>query len=195
MENQTTANEPSSQFLEGIGESLARFSDSSELLQKILDTIPQAVFWKDKNLTYLGCNQLFAKCAGIANPQNLIGLTDFDLPWDQKETEFYHSCDQRVMSNDAPELGIVESQVNANGDLTWLETSKVPVHDENGDVIGILGTCCFITRLKFVVGRASFLPNRCLRNKSLRFLGSMKTQTRLRGDTRLIRHAKHSPET
>ena len=70
----------SDELLEGIGESLRRFGDSQELLQKVLDTIPQTVFGKDVNLNYLGCNQLFADNAGKSSPADLIGLSDFDLP-------------------------------------------------------------------------------------------------------------------
>ena len=136
------------EMLVGIGESLRRFGDSKELLQKVLDTIPQTVFWKDTELNYLGCNQLFAELAGMASPAEIIGLSDWDLPWGHDETEFYQSCDRRVMDSDQAEIGIVESQVNADGDLTWLETNKVPLHNDDGEVIGILGTYHDITRLK-----------------------------------------------
>ena len=137
-----------SEMLEGIGESLKRFGNSKDLLQKVLDTIPQTVFWKDIDLNYLGCNQLFAQLAGKSSPAELIGLNDFELAWDRKEAEFYRKCDRRVMENDRAEIGIIESQVNAEGKHTWLETSKVPLHNDDGKVIGILGTFHDITRLK-----------------------------------------------
>lgn len=135
-------------MLDGIGESLRRFGDSKDLLQKVLDTIPQTVFWKDTELNYLGCNQLFAQNAGKSCPAELIGLSDFDLPWGHEEAEFYRKCDRRVMDSDQAEIGIIESQINADGKLTWLETNKVPLHNDEGKVIGILGTYHDITRLK-----------------------------------------------
>ena len=135
-------------LLEGIGESLRRFGDSKELLQKVLDTIPQTVFWKDVNLNYLGCNQLFANNAGKSSPADLIGLSDFDLPRTNEEAIFYRSCDRRVMDTGVAEMGIIESQINADGELTWLETNKAPLHNDNGEVIGVLGTYNDITRLK-----------------------------------------------
>ena len=137
-----------SELLDGIGESLRRFGGPKALLQKVLDTIPQAVFWKDSDLNYLGCNKLFAEHAGIASPADIIGLCDFDMPWDQKEAEFYRSCDQRVIDSGQAEIGIIESQINADGELTWLDTNKVPLHNDAGQVIGILGTYHDITRLK-----------------------------------------------
>ena len=148
MQNKENVFEFPDADLDGLGESLQRFGDSIELLQKVLDTIPQTVFWKDNDLNYLGCNQLFAQHAGRSRPAELIGLSDFDLPWNQEEAEFYRSCDRRVMESDKAEIGIVESQVNAEGKLTWLETNKVPLHNDAGEVIGILGTYHDITRLK-----------------------------------------------
>ena len=142
--------EGSKELLAEIGESLRRFGDSKELLQKVLDTIPQAVFWKEANLNYLGCNQLFADLAGKSKPADLIGLNDFELPWGFEEAEFYRSCDRRVMKSNTAEIGIIESQLNADGELTWLETNKVPLHSDTGEVIGILGTYHDITRLKRV---------------------------------------------
>ncbi len=136
------------ELLEDIGASLKRFGGSKELLQKVLDTIPQTVFWKDKDLNYLGCNKLFAIHAGKSSPAELIGLSDFDLPWDWEEAEFYRMCDRRVMESGEAEIGIVESQINAEGKLTWLETNKVPLHNDEGEVIGILGSYSDITRLK-----------------------------------------------
>lgn len=122
--------------------------EPAQLLRLVLDTIPQCVFWKDVNSKYLGCNQLFADTAGLDSPDRITGLTDFDLPWTDEQAQFYQLCDQRVMSRDEPETGIVESQTNANGELTWLETSKVPLRDSSGNVIGVLGSFHDITKIK-----------------------------------------------
>lgn len=75
-------------------------------------------------------------------------MTDFDLPWDDSEARFFRECDQRIMDADSPEVGIVEQQLTASGKRTWLETNKVPLHDDTGKVIGILGTYHDITKQK-----------------------------------------------
>ena len=148
MTNNKPTAEHNSDLLDGIGESLKRFGDSKNLLQKVLDTIPQTVFWKDTELNYLGCNQLFAELAGKSCPSELIGLSDFDLAWGRSDAEFYRECDRRIMDSDRAEIGIIEQQINADRKLTWLETNKVPLHNDDGEVIGILGTYHDITRLK-----------------------------------------------
>lgn len=67
-------------------------SRSAALLQLVLDNIPQCIFWKDKNLVYLGCNRKWAEMAGVGEPENVTGLTDYDLPWTEAEANFTGSA-------------------------------------------------------------------------------------------------------
>ncbi|MDJ0589853.1 MAG: PhnD/SsuA/transferrin family substrate-binding protein [Pleurocapsa sp. MO_226.B13] len=121
---------------------------SKQLLQLVMDNIPQFIFWKDRNSVYLGCNQNFAQVAGIDRPDNIKGKTDYDLAWKQKEADFFRDCDRRVMESNTAELSIVEPQLQADGKEAWLETNKIPLHDAEGKVIGILGTFQDITLRK-----------------------------------------------
>ena len=74
-----------------------------DLLQLVMNNIPQAVFWKDRDLVYLGCNQAFADDAGFSSPEEIIGKTDFDMPW-KDQAELYRADDQRVLKNGEPKL-------------------------------------------------------------------------------------------
>jgi PAS domain-containing protein len=56
--------------------------ESQQLLQLVCDTLPQRVFWKDRNLNYLGCNQKLAEDAGLQSTEAIIGKNDFDLAWE-----------------------------------------------------------------------------------------------------------------
>ncbi|MEL6333454.1 MAG: hypothetical protein AAFQ76_12780, partial [Cyanobacteria bacterium J06626_26] len=62
---------------------------SEQTVHWVLDYIPEAAFWKDRNSVYLGCNQHFSQAAGLASPEEIIGKTDFDLPWQPEETEWF----------------------------------------------------------------------------------------------------------
>lgn len=121
---------------------------SRQLLQLVMDTLPEAIFWKDRNSVFLGCNRNFLDDAGLSSPEEIVGKTDFDMPWKREEAEFYQACDRRVMLTGKAELGIIESQFNSEGKQTWLETNKAPLHDVNGHIIGILGTYQDITERK-----------------------------------------------
>ncbi|KGJ99071.1 response regulator [Thalassotalea sp. ND16A] len=119
-----------------------------ELFQVVLDALPFCVFWKDRNSVGLGCNQALADVAGLDSPKDYLGKTDYDLPWTTEEADFFRECDRRVMESGEAELNIIESQRQANGRLAWLETSKIPLTDSNGDIIGILGAFHDITERK-----------------------------------------------
>ena len=67
------------------------------MLALVLDTIPVRVFWKDREGHYLGCNQLFAFDSGHQSSRDLLGKTDFDMPW-REDAEEYRAEDQEVLS-------------------------------------------------------------------------------------------------
>jgi PAS domain S-box-containing protein len=108
------------------------------LLDTLLERIPLRVFWKDRDGRYLGCNRAFARDAGLSEPAELVGLEDFDLGW-RAQAELYRADDRSVMDSGQPRLGYLEPQSTPTGDTLWLRTSKVPLTDDAGQVIGILG--------------------------------------------------------
>ncbi|MEB3219923.1 MAG: PAS domain S-box protein [Nostocales cyanobacterium 94392] len=125
-----------------------KLQHSEQILQLVIDNLPHSVFWKDKNSVYLGCNRNFAEDAGIEEPEDIMGKSDYDLPWTREEADFFRKCDRRVMDNGVPEANIIETQVQADGKLCWLNTNKIPLRDNQGNVVGILGTYENITERK-----------------------------------------------
>ncbi len=111
---------------------------SNEMLQTVLDTIPQSICWKDRNSVLLGCNANYASMAGLQDPQAVGGMTDWDLPWRHEESAHFLACDQRVMDANTAEYHIREQIFDASGQQRWLDTSKVPLHDADGRVNGVL---------------------------------------------------------
>ena len=122
--------------------------NSYKILKQIFDSIPQAIFWKDRNSVYQGCNKNFAVHAGIESPEDIVGMNDHDLPWKKEETELYLDADRRVMETDMPEYHIVEQQLQADGKHGWVDTCKMPLHNQNGEVVGIIGYYEDITERK-----------------------------------------------
>ncbi|MEM9543048.1 MAG: PAS domain S-box protein [Cyanobacteria bacterium P01_E01_bin.42] len=138
-----------SRELQRVNDALERLqgeiSDRERFLRAAIDCLPQAVFWKNRDSVYLGSNQYMARIAGLSSTSEIVGKTDGDLPWTTAEAEFHRECDLRVMESGIPELGIVEPQQQANGNLRWLRINKMPVRDEKRNIIGILGTFTDIT--------------------------------------------------
>ncbi len=117
-----------------------------QLLPLIMNNIPQAVFWKDRDLVYLGCNQAFADDAGFSSPEEIVGKTDFDMPWTD-QAELYRADDRLVMENGESKLNYEEPQTTPDDSIIWLSTSKIPVY-ENGKVVAVLGMYEDITERK-----------------------------------------------
>jgi PAS domain S-box-containing protein len=114
-------------------------SRAQEMLRLVLDTIPQRVFWKDANSVYLGCNAAFAQDMGLADPAQIAGKSDVELP-SREQADHYVADDREVVSDGVPKLDYEESQLRADGSQGWLKTSKVPMFDDEGRVVGMLGT-------------------------------------------------------
>ncbi|MGG6297656.1 PAS domain-containing protein [Leptolyngbya sp. AN02str] len=126
----------------------AELERSQEMLRLVIDNIPQRVMWKDRNSVYLGCNQSHAKLTGFVHPNAIVGKTDFDLPWLSEQAAAYREEDQQLMESDTPLYRIVEPQRLSSGELRWVEANKIPIHDAQGEVAGLLITLEDITERK-----------------------------------------------
>jgi PAS domain S-box-containing protein len=124
-----------------------RAEEVNHMLYAVLDTIPVRLFWKDRNLVYLGCNQLFAQDAGKPSPREVEGVTDFELAW-RDMAPAYRQDDEQVIRSGQPKLRYEEPQIGPKGEQIWLRTSKVPLRDASGEVVGVLGTYEDITEQK-----------------------------------------------
>jgi len=113
-----------------------------ELLQLIIDNITYLVFWKDKSLKFLGCNQRFADAMGIDNPENIIGRTDDDILTDKEDAQKFREVDQRVIETGEPASYKMKTINNEN---KWLDVTKLPLRDKSGNIIGIIGIIRDIT--------------------------------------------------
>lgn len=119
--------------------------DSRQKLHLVFNTIPHSIFWKDRQSVYQGCNRNFAKIAGVNSPEDIIGKTDRDLPWTEEQAESFIQLDQQVMDNNKSESHIIEQLLLADGSTAWTNTTKTPLLNTGGDVIGMLGTLEDIT--------------------------------------------------
>lgn len=120
---------------------------SQQLIEGIINAIPVRVFWKDRNLVYLGCNSAFALDAGFSDPRDIVGKDDTQLVW-REQAEAYQADDREVIESGDPKLLIEESQTNSEGQEVTLLTNKLPLRDAQGKIYGVLGTYVDITGRK-----------------------------------------------
>jgi diguanylate cyclase (GGDEF)-like protein/PAS domain S-box-containing protein len=119
---------------------------SNEMLEAVIDNIPQRVFWKDRESRYLGCNNAFARDAGLAYNEQVIGKTDFELPWAML-AEVVRADDEEVMITTVPKMHY-ERDVVMGDSLRTVVTSKMPLLDGEGETIGVLGSYHDVTDSK-----------------------------------------------
>jgi PAS domain S-box-containing protein len=120
---------------------------SQQITDGIMNAIPVRVFWKDRNLVYLGCNAAFAHDAGFAKPADIIGKDDYQMGW-RDQAEMYRRDDRQVIESGQAKILIEEPQTTPTGETIILLTSKMPLRNPQGEIIGGLGAYMDITERK-----------------------------------------------
>ncbi len=112
----------------------------------ILDNIPDIAWLKDRGGRFVAVNHRLAQAAGKSRPEEVVGLTDFDL-WPRELAEGYRVDDEYVMRT-GQHKRIEEQFVDARGKTYWIETIKTRIVGDDGEVIGTTGIARDITERK-----------------------------------------------
>ena len=120
---------------------------SQQIIEGIINAIPVRVFWKNKNLVYLGCNAAFARDAGFADSKDIIGKDDYQMGW-RDRAELYRGDDRQVIESGCSKLLIEEPLTTPEGNTITLLTNKMPLRSSNGEISGVIGTFMDITERK-----------------------------------------------
>lgn len=117
------------------------------LLQKkaLLDSIPDIAWLKDRESRFIAVNEPYGQACGV-KPNDLVGKTDLDI-WPKELAERYLADDMQVIASGQMKQ-VEEPLVDISGQQTWLETIKVPILNDNGQVIGTAGISRDITARK-----------------------------------------------
>ncbi len=114
------------------------------IFQEVLDAVPAYIFWKDSNNNILGFNSAYQQAVNIPAP-DLLGKTGFEL---FPDAEKYWKDDLEVIKTGKPKLNIEEEVVIPEGKSIWFKTDKVPLIDQAGNTVGVIGVSIDITRIK-----------------------------------------------
>ena len=121
------------------------------LLQELTENSPDYIFIKDRQSHFIYTNKAHAKkLLGLENPEDAIGKTDFDLfPGKQEDAQRFFDEEQTIMKAGQPVLHRQwKVPSTTTGKIVWLSESKLPIRDESGEIIGILGIGRDITARK-----------------------------------------------
>jgi PAS domain S-box-containing protein len=123
---------------------IAERKQSESLLRKILEIMPDHIFTKDRQSRFLMINPSGALDIGYENPDDLIGKRDFDLVPAETAQVFYDE-EQRMMETGEPLVNVEQMNIFTQA---WYSTTKVPLRDEEGNIIGLVGISRDITERK-----------------------------------------------
>lgn len=120
-----------------------------DLLRNLINSLPDLIFVKDTESRLIFNNLAHARTVGKTMPEELLGQTVFDF-FPKELAQQYFTDEQAVIRSGHPLLGREEPIMDAAGDQEWLSTTRVPLRDQQGKVIGLAGMSRDITRHKQV---------------------------------------------
>lgn len=115
-------------------------------LNEALKLLPGSIYLKDIKGVYLGCNKFQAEMAGFDSPSDIIGKTDYDLPW-KNDADVITANDKKIMRNGIAEE-LIEKAILFDNTEIIMQSIKAPLCDNYGKVIGIVGVSLDITARK-----------------------------------------------
>ena len=126
----------------------------THLLEAVIESIAGYHWWKDKNGRYMGCNKTLALSADLNSPKDIIGKTDYDMPWSKQADELTKNDDQVIKSGVS--LNFEETFTTRNGKTLTFSVIKVPLRDERGTIIGTIGSSVDITQQKNMILKLAY---------------------------------------
>ena len=115
-------------------------------LNSILENLPELVYWKDKNYLYQGCNKHAAELLNLNTPADIINKSDYDFGWTAERIKELHDVDKLVIEKGISQVD--EDAIPVNGVMKIFLTSKTPLRNKQGEIIGILGISTDISERK-----------------------------------------------
>jgi PAS domain S-box-containing protein len=117
------------------------------LLNSLITTIPDQVYFKDRNGRFFRVNEAFIRRHGLSDARQLLGRTDFDLFGEEHARQ---ACEdeQKIMNTGEPMIDREEKEDWKDKHVTWVSSTKLPLRDETGKIVGIMGISRDITARK-----------------------------------------------
>ena len=131
-----------------------RFLNTGFLLEKLMDSTQDSIYFKDLQSRFMMLNQACATKLGWNSPEEGLGKSDSDIFSGEHAKQAY-ADEQRIIATGEPLIGVEEKETWPDGRITWCSTSKMPLTDENGGIIGIVGITRDITDRKEAELRAA----------------------------------------
>jgi PAS domain S-box-containing protein len=125
----------------------AELAQERSMLRRLMDTVPDSIYFKDRHSRFIRVNRAMARRAGLGEPAEVIGKTDFDL-FTPEHAQQAFTDEQEILRTGRPLVGHEEKETWPDGRVTWVSTTKMPLRDPDGAVVGTFGISRDITERK-----------------------------------------------
>jgi two-component system sensor histidine kinase/response regulator len=129
------------------GDELAVTKRNQLYIKALLENIPDRIYFKDKESRFIMVSKTIIERFGGGDATSILGKTDFDLFTEEHARAAYEG-ERQIMRTGEAIIDLSEKETTTEGNVTWGLTTKIPVKDEAGEIIGTLGVTKDITRLK-----------------------------------------------
>lgn len=114
--------------------------ENAHFMQSIMEAFPGPIYWQDQNRRFVGCNKDFMDLVGVETMVDIVGKTDFELPWSEHEQLFFSQYTETLYQTRKPILNKIEVHYDKGKKERYYNTNRIPVLDKDGSVIATLGT-------------------------------------------------------
>ena len=121
--------------------------NAAYLLQQLMDNISDNIYFKDLESRFILVNKAFAKWLGGKSPDEFPGQSDLDLFAEEHAHQAFED-EKRIIETGEPVIGKEEKETWEDGHVTWVSTTKLPLKDEENNIIGTFGISRDITENK-----------------------------------------------
>ena len=124
--------------------SLAR---EQAMMQALMDNFPKSIYFKDTESRFLGVSKYMVRNFGVEHSSEIIGKTDFDF-FTEEHAQAAYDLEQQIINTGKPVLNLEERETWEDRPDTWVATSKLPLNNERGEIVGTFGVSLNITARK-----------------------------------------------
>ncbi|HIG26953.1 MAG TPA: response regulator [Verrucomicrobiales bacterium] len=150
-----------------------------DLLRSLLDSLPDSIYFKDIDSRFITISKSLADRIGLKHPDDAVGKTDFDFFSTQHARQAF-AAEQSIIKTGRPMLNFVELETSKQNSEAWVLTTKVPLYNKHGVIMGTFGVSKDITQLKKFESELAEARDEAMKSAKLKseFLANMSHEIR-----------------